>query len=64
MKIIVWAGTWLAGVVMMALVIGVALGVASAAGLVQEDSVVFNCHIMGNFECGQDAAWHGFVNIF
>lgn len=29
-----------------------------------EEGLFFNCYISGNGECGPDAPWHGFVNLF
>ena len=29
-----------------------------------EDQPLFNCYISGNGQCGPEATWTGFVNIF
>lgn len=55
---------WFAGVLMMGLVLFVVLGIAGAAELISEDMVLFNCRFMGNWTCGPDTPWHGFVNLF
>lgn len=58
-----WVMLWLAGFTMMALLLGVGLGVAGAADLIQEDDKAWNCHLMGDMNCGPNVAWHGFVNF-
>jgi hypothetical protein len=55
---------WTGGALMMALVLFITLGTASDLGLIVEDSLLFNCHFMGNWACGPGASWHGFVNLF
>lgn len=59
-----YAGLWLAGFMMMALVVFVALGVVAEFGWISEDMILFNCHFMGNWTCGPEATWTGFVNLF
>lgn len=55
----------LAALIVVAILAGlVALGVAADLGWIQEDDALWNCRIMGNWECGPDAPWHGFVNNF
>lgn len=42
-------------------------GIGASVGVVlgsSEDDTLANCHIYGNGECGPDAPWHGFVNLF
>jgi hypothetical protein len=55
--------TCLASLLMWALLGAIALGIAGAAGWVQEDDTLFNCHLMGDMHCGDGVPWHGFVNF-
>lgn len=57
-------GLYVAGVVMAGLFIYVMTGLYGALANVQEDDATFNCYVMGNMTCGQDAPWHGFTNLF
>ena len=57
-------GLYVAGAVMAALVLYVGLGLYGALADVQEDDALFNCHVMGDMNCGPNAPWHGFVNNF
>lgn len=59
-----YVGLWFAGALMMGLVLFVILGVLGSTGLISEDMMLFNCRFMGNWTCGPDAPWHGFVNLF
>ena len=59
-----YVGLWFAGVLMMALCLFVLLGVSGEFGWIPEDSIFFYCHFMGNWTCGPDTAWHGFINLF
>lgn len=55
----------LAWVVMILTAIG-GLLVADRALDPKEDSgsMILNCHIYGDGECGPSAPWHGFINLF
>jgi hypothetical protein len=59
-----YATLWTAGALMMALVLFITLGVSFDLGWIEEDGLLFNCHFMGNWACGPEASWHGFVNLF
>lgn len=49
--------------VMAALFGYVFLGLYGALANVQEDDRTWNCHVMGDMNCGPKAPWHGFVNF-
>lgn len=50
--------------VVAALGLLVGLGIGAELGMVQEDDALWNCKIMGNWNCGPDSPWHGFTNAF
>jgi hypothetical protein len=39
---------------------GLMTGLVASQG---EESLLFNCYISGNMQCGESAVWHGFVNF-
>lgn len=52
----------LAAWVVLVLLAFVGLGIWAELGWIAEDATLFNCRFMGNWTCGPDAPWHGFVN--
>lgn len=56
-------GLCVALAVMAALFSYVFLGLYGALANVQEDDRAWNCHVMGDMNCGPEAPWHGFVNF-
>lgn len=63
-RVLVWIMLWFAGVLMMGLILFVILGIAGELHWISEDMMLFNCRFMGNWTCGPDTPWHGFVNLF
>lgn len=51
-------------VAVVGLFLYVMLGLYGAVFNVQETDETFNCHVMGDMECGPSAPWHGFTNLF
>ena len=48
-----------------ALLWGILGGVLTGCVATQpEDGLLFNCYISGNGQCGPEATWTGFVNLF
>jgi hypothetical protein len=57
-------GLYLALFAVLSLAAYVGLGLYGALANVQEDDASFNCHVMGDMDCGPNTPWHGFVNGF
>lgn len=61
----VWVGFWLVGVV-AGVVLFCGFVVAYDASMnPQEDTtdILLNCHVYGDGDCGNNAPWHGFINL-
>lgn len=63
-KIVGWIILRAALVAVIALCAYVLLGAYGAVFNVQEDDATWNCHVMGDMNCGPQAPWHGFTNGF
>lgn len=63
-KLALWTVLVVASWAMVALVAFTFVGLYGALANVQEDDKTFNCWVMGDFNCGPSAPWHGFVNLF